>query len=668
MKIVSRENSKPVYSDNEKKSKKYLDQLYPVDGNYISSEELCKLKQLIEEMKDNQTLEELAEKNMSKKETELFDKRFEFSKSLDKNETAYLPALIDAAKIYVLVDFLTSVKESNIEQSTISFSRKDSYLKFLNPDSDDIIKQLLIEVMIETQKENNLSKQDYNQIKEKFKHHDKIMEILEIKIEVVKGGISKIKEYITEADKLAQMRGATELIKEANIERTREIINKAGLIPECLIYGSGGNSFIVVPKNKGQEICEKIEKEYSQLLLGGRFAFEFLEAELGEFLFDYSRLSTKITQKLTTRHIVRLPMLQSTSCQHETPNSVVPQDVKLCTTCWLRDPKKEIKIADEQHWVCDICYSKFAKSKNIRSSYHEEYCKFIGRNISYFKLPESLSEIDDYIALIYGDGNNLGNVIMNIRNVFELMYLSRRLDKITVSAVYEALKNAIEKESEGKENATAEKESKPLLKFEIIILGGEDILMIVPAKWALEVAKQIIEKFDTAFSNTITLSVGILITKSTMPMSAAYDFTVGLLKNAKKYVKKKKLEMGSVDVEVLTGSSILSKKGNKVIFPCEVERLEKILKAFKTIKEKLAKAKIYLFKEAAETLLPEEFELFYVFHKAREENIDAVEKAIQEMLDEDVKFVGGFVKKKDVDGKEQVILPWVEIAKLRDFI
>jgi len=660
---VSRENSKPVYSDDEKKSKKYLDQLYPVDGNYISSEELCKLKQLIKEMKEDQPLEEIAENHMSKKEAELFDKRFEFSKSLAGNKTAYLPALIDAAKIYVLVDFLTSIKENNIEQSTISFSRKDSYLKFLNPDSDDIIKQLLIEVLNETQKE-----QDYNQIKGKFKHQYKIKEILEIKIEVVKGGISKIKEYITEADKLAQMRGATELIKEANIERTRKVINKAGLIPECLIYGSGGNSFIVVPKGKGQEICENIEKEYSQVLLGGRFAFEFLEAELGEFLFDYSRLSTKITQRLTTRHIIKLPVAQPTPCQQGTHSSAVAQDVKVCTTCWLRDPKREVKIADEQHWVCDVCYCKFEKGKDIRSFYHEEYCKYLGKNIDEFELPKSLSEIDDYIALIYGDGNNLGNVIMNIRNVFELMYLSRRLDKITVCAVYEALKNAMEKENEEKENATGGEESKPFLKFEIIILGGEDILMVVPAKWALEVAKQIIEKFDTAFNNTITLSVGILIIKSTMPMSAAYDITVGLLKSAKKYVKKKKLEMGSVDVEVLTGSSILGKKGGKVIFPCEVKRLERILKGFKTIKEKLAKAKIYLFKEAAGTLLPEEFELFYVFHKAREENIDAVEEALQQMLDEDAKFIGGFVKKKDVDGKEQVISPWAEIAKLREFI
>lgn len=78
---------------------------------------------------------------------------------------------------------------------------------------------------------------------------------------------------------------------------------------------------------------------------------------------------------------------------------------------------------------------------------------------------------------------------MNIRNVFELMYLSRRLDKIIVSVVYEVLKNVIEKESEGEENVIVEKESKFLLKFEIIILGGEDILMIVFVKWVLEVVK-----------------------------------------------------------------------------------------------------------------------------------------------------------------------------------
>lgn len=111
-------------------------------------------------------------------------------------------------------------------------------------------------------------------------------------------------------------------------------------------------------------------------------------------------------------------------------------------------------------------------------------------------------------------------------------------------------------------------------------------------------------------------------------MFAVYDFIVGFLKNVKKYVKKKKFEMGSVDVEVLIGLFILSKKGNKVIFLCEVERLEKIFKVFKIIKEKFVKVKIYLFKEAVEILLLEEFEFFYVFYKVREENIDVVEKVI----------------------------------------
>lgn len=52
---------------------------------------------------------------MLKKEIEFFDKRFEFLKSLDKNEIVYLLVFIDAVKIYVLVDFFISVKESNIE-------------------------------------------------------------------------------------------------------------------------------------------------------------------------------------------------------------------------------------------------------------------------------------------------------------------------------------------------------------------------------------------------------------------------------------------------------------------------------------------------------------------------------------------------------------------------
>lgn len=132
----------------------------------------------------------------------------------------------------------------------------------------------------------------------------------------------------------------------------------------------------------------------------------------------------------------------------------------------------------------------------------------------------SLNDIGDsrgYIALIYADGNNLGNVIKNIKTPFQHMYFSRKLENTTKECVYSSIYDTNFEES----------------VFEVISLGGDDLLIVVPADKSLNIANKIIDKFDTAFNYNITLSAGVCIAKSTTPIQNMLSICQHCLKNAK---------------------------------------------------------------------------------------------------------------------------------------
>jgi len=71
---------------------------------------------------------------------------------------------------------------------------------------------------------------------------------------------------------------------------------------------------------------------------------------------------------------------------------------------------------------------------------YDEYEEFTGFAVK--KKIDSIIELEDengHIAVIYADGNNMGNVVKNIETPFQHMYFSRALDRITKRCVYQSI-------------------------------------------------------------------------------------------------------------------------------------------------------------------------------------------------------------------------------------
>lgn len=529
------------------------------------------------------------------------------------------PSVSDAAKIYVLISYLKTMDKSN-------FDRKNAYRSFFSDQVDDI-KEFIVESL--------------NGVKgQLFK---------DIKIDIVKGSIYKIKKYFLENKKIKDIRGASEIIEYLNIDVTLRIIGES-FIEECVIYAGGGNVYIVLPEGKGREACKRLEEEYTSIALTAMNAFECETTDLNTFFNDYKRISGELNKKLEGRKKVKIyPINPDNQTDELNINgnrislraAALKEKGVVCELCAIRDAKFLIDSPDGQVSVCPSCLRKNRVGKD-KSNFANEFKSFTGKEIKSVKTLEDLKDDRDYVAVIYGDGNNMGNYVMNINNPFEMMYFSRTLDYITKKAVYESFAEVMRDD----------------IRFEIIALGGDDIFVIVPAVYALEVSRKIIEKFDGSFKNNITMSVGVCIAKYNTPIGNMFDIAQTLLKNAKKKAKNLKSPSGTVDVKALEGNSFIDFDYVKErLFPATVNELASYYEAIKKMKEKnVQKSQLYKLRYAAETMAKEEFELFYLYQNAR--TIKELNKIVAEMFRG--KTFTGYVN--------GIYSPWADICMLWDYV
>jgi CRISPR-associated protein Cmr2 len=189
------------------------------------------------------------------------------------------------------------------------------------------------------------------------------------------------------------------------------------------------------------------------------------------------------------------------------------------------------------------------------------------------------SLVKGFVAYIYADGNNMGGYIQKeIKNPEQYQRFSRDIFEATEKSVYVALAKHLKphKYKPDSDSGRRNKQEVWIHPFEILTIGGDDVMLIVPADRALAIAKTIGEEFekqlldspekqsrnsskklrsstDTPISgeygNTIpsgsgqcklSMSTGVLITAENTPIYYAEKITNQLLKSAKKAGKKLK--------------------------------------------------------------------------------------------------------------------------------
>lgn len=612
------------------------------------------------------------------------------------NEFIVCPRLMDylsmrTGLLYVISD------EKNKEEI-----RLVSYLTGVYPYVNDYAKKTIDKIISDDNYKNY--KDMLEEIDEVFKEkisNDLINKKLEnYKFDIVKGGVVKVKEYLLETNKIKEIRGASTILDKIN----REIIPKEidrEFIKECIVYAGGGNVLLVVSKDTGEKVSQKIEEIYEDSTVLAQNVAISKEVSLFDISkVNYKNTISKIENILNEKQMEKIDYRTNDfkgNLDYFGENIKKFLEYKgeeeLCSSCNLRLAKYIYPNSSKNLKLCLSCLHKnIIGNKNTDFyKFKEDYKQYAKNNGITIKSVEKINTLEDIksdstnsIGVIYGDGNNMGAVIKNVSNILEMKYFSNKTEDSIFDAVYGAISKNLGSD-----------------KFEVIALGGDDIFIIVPGENAIGIAKSIGKRFDSVFKNysedsneNLTMSLGVVIAKYNKPIQYLFDMSMQLLKSAKKKAKKEK--KGTIDLIILETdagfasnvkylrSKLITNEKVCTLKPYTYDDLESliriitILKGNKGEKANDFRGKAYKFFEATMQMNVEEGNLYYAYQRARMDSKnnkkDCNEDKEREILDSIYKE---FNEKYDTCNSRQLYIKdkekrnlsiWGDIVELWDYV
>ncbi|HVU66961.1 MAG TPA: hypothetical protein VHD63_07530, partial [Ktedonobacteraceae bacterium] len=254
--------------------------------------------------------------------------------------------------------------------------------------------------------------------------------------------------------------------------------------------------------------------------------------------------------------------------------------MRICDACGMRyaenkDSKEPRAEALRDHYYCAVCLEKRKEDRSIKGERFksqdsinafiemhkkhidvpdgekvpfawkqvieylpDEYVKRIPAGVERpedFHALRGMSGGKDYLALIYADGNGMGQLLEDLRTLREVQEAAEAID----TAIYQAISFAI-----GKHLPLVQEGHTARFPFDLLLVGGDDIMMVTPAAPALDVAialarafyeqtRELTRKYGSGMKDC-SLSVGVVLAPITYPFRMLYELVEKTLKSAKK--------------------------------------------------------------------------------------------------------------------------------------
>ncbi|OYE00524.1 type III-B CRISPR-associated protein Cas10/Cmr2 [Nostoc sp. 'Peltigera membranacea cyanobiont' 232] len=526
--------------------------------------------------------------------------------------------------------------------------------------------------------------EELKQLTEKYPH------LWDSQIGLVYGGATKIKQYVFEAAKLPDIRGASALLDRinlidlpaffgeyGNVPKSISISQwlkkhfpdlEAALIPELIIYSTGGNILAFCPGYFADDLANAIEKRYTEETLtanscavGAKFkALEIrfgllhnqidqtfwlekynsnLKHELIEAYFYQSdvndskqafkerksfnelagKLASLFNQRRNGNDFDNCPSRRYPPMFETHPylkrdegdrRSSVMKAEGLPNEPWFSETLARKRIVGQiskrddssQDWYYQAGFD-WKPNQIYIPSWVKKFEDFLVENeldnqyyngVKYPEEARSLIEIGNastpncFVAYIYADGNNMGGYIQKIKTPQKYQQFSNDIFKATEQSVYKALAQHLHPHQlkNIKDQDKVQRNGRWIHPFEILTIGGDDVMLIVPADKALAIAKTIGEEFERRLADLkdyqipqrclyhryhpqsalssqckLSMSTGVLITAEDTPIYYAEKLTNQLLKSAKKGAKELKkygYYGGTVDFLVMKSVTMIS--------------------------------------------------------------------------------------------------------------
>ena len=364
-----------------------------------------------------------------------------------------------------------------------------------------------------------------------------------------------IKQYVFATNKLKEIRGASSRLDHLN----RRAMN--GIFPEDYakpVYTNGGSAMFLVEdsEDKAREFGEAIRRAYLEQT-GGGATISFNVQAIPDSIQD-------VWNDPALHPYVRLlhyRLLLDKGRTHQ-DIEVLPSHpfMSPCDACGVRYaedqyPGDSADPDDRDRRYCRVCREKLVEDHKVRGGIEQLVEKKLGirktvinppytwekliellpsdylepntnRPTDFNKL-EGLSGGRDYMALIYADANQMGTAMDKLETLKDREDVAKMIDE----AIYKALSQAI---VDHLPIVPGERKGEYMFPFDILMIGGDDVMVVAPANAAMDVALTLATEFRKATGEQHSLSVAVILAPIKYPFGLLHDLADSTLKYAKR--------------------------------------------------------------------------------------------------------------------------------------
>ncbi len=387
-----------------------------------------------------------------------------------------------------------------------------------------------------------------------------------------------IKRYVFATDRLKEIRGASSRLDRLNRD---DMVKIAKLHGAEEVYANGGSGLFIVNVDNADTLGRAVQQAYRENTGGGAsitYAILPLTDQFnGKKLTEVARIDVKSELSL-----LRWKLRQAKDSPPSTVALPSHPFMRPCDACGVDyaavSPKQNEDNSEDDADIstdaryCRSCYEKRQEDRDVKSKIitgkatkdrllwsrlidalaQAHYCTV--EEAKGITRPDSFNEsiLSDksqgYLGVIYADGNSMGKMIEEKLDTLQKMQIfADRVDDAIFTAVAQGIKKTLSKPEATPRSLT------PIFPFDVLLLGGDDILMVVDAAYACQLAVAIAKAFrdemircdkddkDKLLAGLdFSLSVGVLLVPIKYPFGLSREMSEAVLKAAKKEGAKRR--------------------------------------------------------------------------------------------------------------------------------
>lgn len=333
----------------------------------------------------------------------------------------------------------------------------------------------------------------------------------------------RIKEYVFAGDALRDIRGASSILDRLNRDELPKLV---GAEP---IFAAGGSALCVVPSDEAAAVIARVRRAYAEASGGAASITGValpLKADFDLQHGDIRPLWRLLGDRLAAAKRRTPPFMTSTS-----------------------HPLIRYDAVDDWHYASerDPVDGLISLASQLKRARNTEIRNQAARNGE--ALPETFEDIAagshpaGYFALVVADGDRMGRLLEGCPTLSAIGTTARSLFRL--------LGDTVEQATRGINPSQRDR----------LILGGDDIVLAVPAQHGLPVALTLVEEFARRSAAVLgqrqTLSAAVVWAHTRYPFAVWRELAESALRFAKREAVRRKLPGGLINFLVVSSANHL---------------------------------------------------------------------------------------------------------------